>query len=305
MLMYFLAANALFTALYVGVRIKHHEKFEEALFFLFLPGLGFVIYLVSMIAERCQRHSEYDTESVLIRARHLEQLPEHPDVRDELNVMAVTDAVAASGKAEKRALLLKQLKRDLKESYKILMLAEQDDDSESVHYVAAAKMEIRRINQQRWVECRREYEKEPENTDNYHAVCAALENMIGSGAISESEADTCRKRLCDIVQRQLNADESEVSLREYEEYLGSLTELGRYEDAERLWHEKADKIRTENTYMKMLKMFCCAKEWQKFEECLEDLRGDSRIYLSVKGMEHLRYWTNRLHGASVDEETGI
>lgn len=305
MLIYFLTANVLLTVLYASIRKIHHERFGEAVFFLFLPGLGFILYLLSRIAERIQSRSPYDSEAVLIRARHIEQLPEHPDVKDELNVMAVTDAVAASGKAEKRALLLKQLKRDLKENYKILMLAEEDDDTESVHYVSAAKMEIRRINQQRWVECRRDYEKEPENPDKYHAVCAILEDMIGSGVISEREADSFRKRFCDIVQKQFDTDESVISLREYEEYLGSLAELGRYEDAELLWHEKGEKIKTENTYMIMLKMFYCAKEWQKFEECLSDLRGNTRIYLSVRGLEQVGYWTNRLRGVPVDGKTEL
>lgn len=290
---YFLLANTFLALLYFVVRTVRRKGGGETVFFLFLPGLGFVIYSLTLVSERFRARSGYNEDSVLIRARFIEHLPEHPDVRDELNVMAVADAVAASDKAEKRAFLLKQLKGGLKESYKILMLAEQDDDTESAHYIAAAKMEIRRINQQRWAECRREYEKEPENADKYHAACAALEDMIGSGVISARAADTCRRQLCDIVEKQIDADERVVSLREYEEYLGALAESGRYEDAERLWNEKADKIRTENTYMRMLKMFYCANEWEKFEKCLSDMRGDSRVYFSVRGMEQIRYWEGR------------
>lgn len=290
---YFLLANTVLALLYFAVRIVRRKGVGETVFFLFLPGLGFVIYFLTLVSERFRARAGYNEDSVLIRAKFIEQLPEHPDVRDELNVMAVADAVAASDKAEKRALLLKQLKGGLKESYKILMLAEQDDDTESAHYIAAAKMEIRRMNQQQWVECRREYEKDPGSADKYHAACAALEDMIGSGVLSEREAGTCRRQLCDIVEKQIAADESVVSLREYEEYLGSLAESGRYEDAERLWNERADKIRTENTYMRMLKMFYCANEWEKFEKCLGDIRADSHVYFSVRGMEQIRYWEER------------
>lgn len=98
------------------------------------------------------------------------------------------------------------------------------------------------------------------------------------------------------MQRQIDTGESEVSLREYEDYLSSLVELGRYADAELLWQGYADRMRSEASYHDMLKMFYNAGERQKFEDILDDLRKNRQIRLSPKGLEQLRYWMCRLAG---------
>lgn len=205
--------------------------------------------------------------------------------------------MAVSGNTEKRALLLAQLKKNLTENYKILLVAEQDEDSESAHYVAAAKMEIYRLQQTRWLECRRDYEQNPDDPEKFHEVCNALMEMLDSGALSEREQNAYRKRLCALVQGQIDSGESEVSLKEYEEYLDSLIELGQYEDAEFLWQNHSERMRSEAAYQDMLKMFYKMGERKKFEGILDDLRKNRQIRLSPNGLEQLRYWTNRLAGA--------
>ena len=237
-----------------------------------------------------------DREAVLTHAFEIDRQPEHPDVREALNVVPVEDAMAVSGNAEKRALLLKQLQKNLKENYRILLAAERDEDSESAHYVAAAKMEIYRLQQTQWLECRRDYEQDPDSPENYHTACAVLTEMLSSGVLSAREQSAYRRRLCGLVQRQIDAGESEVSLREYEEYVRSLVELGRYADAERLWREHADRMRSEASYRDMLKMFYQTGERQKFQDILDDLRKNRQVRLSPKGLEQLRYWTARLAG---------
>lgn len=92
----------------------------------------------------------------------------------------------------------------------------------------------------------------------------------------------------------MGAREEEVSQREYEQYLSALVELGRYADAEGLWREQADRIRSEDTYQSMLKLFYRAGERQKFEELLDDLCKNRQVRLSPKGLEQLRYWRSRL-----------
>ena len=241
-----------------------------------------------------------DREAVLTHVFEIDRQPEHPDVREALNVVPVEDAMAVSENTEKRALLLKQLKKDLKENYKILLAAEQDEDSESAHYVAAAKMEIYRLEQTRWLECRRDYEQEPDNPEKYHTACAVLMEMLESGVLSAREQNAYRKHLCDLIQGQIDAGENEISPEEYEEYLSSLVELGRNKDAERFWQEYADRLRSEAAYQDMLKMFYQAGERQKFEDILGDLRKNKQVRLSPKGLEQLRYWTTRLAGAPMN-----
>lgn len=299
MLIWFLAVNFALTALYAVIKGIRREGAGVAAFFIFLPGLGFIIYFLPGLLRIFLERVGIDQEAILTHVFKIDRQPEHPDVREALNVVPVEDAMAVSGNTEKRALLLKQLKKNLKENYKILLAAERDEDSESAHYVAAAKMEIYRLGQTRWLECRRDYEQEPDNPEKYHMACEVLTEMLASGVLSAREQSIYRKRLCDLVQGQIDAGESEVSQREYEEYLSSLVELGRYTDAELLWQRYADRIRSEAAYRDMLKMFYQVGERQKFENILDDLCKNKQIRLSPKGLEQLRYWTRRLAGAKM------
>ncbi|MEY8396566.1 hypothetical protein AALB64_17445 [Lachnospiraceae bacterium 45-P1] len=300
MLIWFLAVNFVLAMLYAVIRGIHREDIGMAFFFIFLPGLGFIIYFLPGLLRAFLEKAGVDREAVLTHAFKIDRQPEHPDVREALNVVPVEDAMAVSGNTEKRALLLGQLKKNLKENYRILLAAEQDEDSESAHYVAAAKMEIYRLGQTRWLECRRDYEQEPGDPDRYHAACGALMEMLSSGVLSAKEQSAYQKRLCSLVQGQIDAGKIEVSQKEYVEYLGSLVELGQYADAENLWKRYADRMRSEAAYEDMLKMFYQTGERQKYEGILDDLRKNKQVRLSPKGLEQLRYWMSRLAGASMD-----
>lgn len=300
MLNWFLLINSALAALYAVIKGIRREGAGAAVFFIFLPGVGFIIYFLPGLLQALLEKTEVDREAVLTHALEIDRQPEHPDVREALNVVPVEDAMAVSGNTEKRALLLNQLKKDLKENYRILLAAEKDEDSESAHYAAAAKMELYRLQQTRWLECRRDYEQDPGDSEKYHTACAALSEMLKSGVLSSREESACRKRLCGLVQGQIYAGEDVVSQREYEEYLSSLVELGRYAEAELLWQGYADRIRSEAAYRYMLKMFYQAGERRKFEALLDDLRKNRQVRLSPKGLEQLRYWTKRLAGAAVD-----
>ena len=161
-------------------------------------------------------------------------------------------------------------------------------------------MEIYRLHQTRWLECRRDYAQDPGDPEKYHTVCEVLTEMLESGILSSREQSAYQKRLCDLVQGRIDAAEDEVSPREYEEYLGSLVELGRGEDAERLWREHADQMRSEAAYQSMLKLFYRTGERQKFADVLDDLCQNRQVRLSPKGLEQLRYWRDRLSGAAVN-----
>ena len=300
MLIWFLVANFVLAALYAVIKGIHRERLLVAAFFVFLPGLGFLIYYLPGPLLVLLEKVGVDREAVLTHAFEIERQPEHPDVREALNVVPVEDAMAVSGDTEKRALLLKQLEKNLKENYKILLAAEQDEDSESSHYIAAAKMEIYRLQQARWLECRRDYEQEPGDPEKYHMACAALTEMLKSDVLSAREQSAYQKRLCDLVQGQIDTAEGEVFPEEYEECLSALVELGQYADAELFWQRYADRMRSEASYQDMLKMFYQAGERQKFENILEDLRKNRQIRLSPKGLEQLRYWTGRLAGTVMD-----
>lgn len=300
MLIWFLAANTALAALFAVVKLFRQESAGMTAYFIFLPGLGFFIYYLPSLLHAFLKSIGVDQEAILIRAFEVELQPEHPDVREALNVVPVEDAMAVSENTEKRALLLKQLKKDLTENYRVLLAAERDEDSESAHYAAVAKTEIYRLHQTRWLECRRDYAENPDDPEKYHTACQLLTEMLSSGILSAREQSAYQKRLCDLVQKQIDEWESEVLPCEYEEYLGALVDLGRSEDAERLWREHADQMQSETAYQSMLEMFYRTGERQKFEDLLNDLCRNRQVRLSPKGLERLRYWKGRLSGAAMN-----
>lgn len=300
MLILFLVINTALAVLYAVVKRIRHEGAGVAVYFVFLPGLGFLFYFLPGLLQAFLKRLGVDSEAILIRAFDIDLQPEHPDVQEALNVVPVEDAMAVSSNEEKRALLLKQLKKDLTEHYRLLLAAENDKDSESAHYAAVAKAEIYRLHQTRWLECRRDYAQYPDDPEKYHTICAVLAEMLASDILSSREQNAYQKRFCNLVQRQIDAGYSEVSAKEYEEYLSCLVALGRYEDAESLWQTYADRMRSEAAYRNMLKMFYQTGDRQKFEAILEDLRQNRQIRLSPGGLEQLRYWMARLTEATAN-----
>lgn len=294
MLTGFLIANFALTVLYVVVKRVRGEGAGLALFFLFLPGFGFLIYFLTVSVQTFMEKVGVDREAVLTHALEIERQPEHPDGREALNVVPVEDAMAVGANAEKRALLLKQLKKDLQENYKVLLVAEQDDDSESAHYVAAAKMEVYRLHQARWLECRRDYEQNPDDAQAYHMACTVLVEMLASDVLSAREQRAYQRRLCELVQGRAAAAEEEVTAQEYRECLASLVALGRKDEAERLWQQHGDRMRNETAYGEMLKLYYNAGDRKNFENILNDLRKNRQVRLSPSGLEQLRYWMGRL-----------
>lgn len=300
-LTWILLINFIMSMLYTLIKTIYRKKgCQIAIFFIFLPVFGFIIYYLPILILSFEKKSGVDKEAVLTHILEVEQQPQHPDIHEELNVVPIEDAMAISENTEKRALLLKQLKNNLKGNYKKLLAAAEDEDSESVHYIAAAKMEVYRLLQIQWLECRRDYEQEPNDPEKYHAACEVLAEILDSDVFSLKEQNVYQNQICNYVQKQIDSDESIVTLKEYEYYLHALVELARYEEAQRLWNERGDHMRSEIAYQKMFKMFYQMNDREGFEELLNDLQKNNQVRLSCQGLDRLRYWIHRFNKNPTD-----
>lgn len=288
----FLTVNAICAVFYGIWKAVRKESVCAAVFFLFLPGLGIVIYGLPQLVQRLFFEESYDRES-LVRRFSMESMAEHLDLKSELSVVPVEDAMAVSTNSEKRELLLKQLKKGLHENYKTLLAAEQDKDSESVHYVAAAKMEVYRIQQQKWIESIRAYEKNQDGREQFKDVCASLRNLIEGRVLSAREQDMYKKKYCRLVEEKLKSAGGMVSKEDCEAYLIYCVELDNRQRAEQFFRESRDLVRSEKCYEKMIEMFYQKREKEKFAKCLQELREDKQIRLSAQGLDKLRYWMQR------------
>lgn len=264
------------------------------LLFLALPGLGFILYYVPSMIRRLVEAVGVDRDAILTHIHDVERQREHPDVHEALDVVPVADAVAISANTEKRALLLSQLIKTPQENCAILFAAEHDEDSESAHYVAAAKMELYRIFQTQWLDARKEYEEQPDSPEAFHAACHALMELLSSDVAATPEKDVYRKWFSAMVQQRIETAPRQVNAREYEGCLRALIDLGQTGNAERFWKRHGSRMRTESAYQNMLRMFYETGQRSKFENTLQDLRRNRQVRLSPQGLEQLRYWSERL-----------
>lgn len=287
-----LAGNLVCTVIYVIVKIVRKEGAGVAVFFVFLPVFGFALYFLPRLLGRIFGEKKYDRDS-LVQRNSIERMAEHPNIEEELSVVPVEDAMAINENKEKRELLLRQLKKDMNENYKVLLAAENDEDSESVHYVAATKMEIYRSLHQNWLDCYRVYEDDPADIRACQDACEALRKLIGSQVLSGREQEMYKKKYCSLIEAQEQAGEDMIQNIDYEAYLFYLIELGRFEQAQQLWEEKRDRLRSEKSYMRMTEMFYQRHDEEKFQECIVQLQGDKQVRLTAQGMEKLRYWMQR------------
>ena len=308
-----LVVNLVCAVIYAIVKAVRKEGAGVTVFFIFLPVFGFALYFLPCLAGRifgereynkntCQSSDEsvpkktwrgrYDRTSLVQRNR-IEQMAEHPNMEEELGVVPVEDAMSIAENKEKRELLLRQLKKNMHENYRALLAAENDEDSESVHYVAAAKMEIYRSLHQNWLDCFRDYEEDPADIQVSRNVYEALRKLIDSQVLSDREQAMYQKKYCSLIEAQEQAGEGMIQDRDYEEYLLYLMELGRYEQARQLWENKRDRLRSEKSYMRMMEMFYQRQDEERFRECLAQLREDKQVRLTAQGMEKLRYWMQK------------
>ena len=249
-----LIGNALLTAVYAICRAVRREGAGAAVLFLFLPGLGFILYFLPLVAGKFCGGEKYDRDSLTCR-NSIARMEEHPNIKEELDVVPVEDAMAVNENREKRALLLRQLKRDINENYRPLLAAERDEDSESVHYVAATRMEVYRLLQREWQESRRAYEEDRESRKKCRAACRALRKLIESQVLSGREQEMYRKKYCSLAQRQASEDDSLLADQDYRAWLVYLIETGCFQEAERIWEQKRERLRSEECYMKMAEMY--------------------------------------------------
>ncbi|MEG0775017.1 hypothetical protein [Clostridium sp.] len=287
-----LLINLMISVLWFILKLKKKQVPWIALFFICLPGLGYLIYYVPRILGKIIYDNKYDRES-LVKRFDIEKSQERPYLEEALNVVPIEDAMAISNNTEKRTLLLNQLKNDMFNNYRALLAAENDEDSESAHYIAAAKMEVYRMHQQRWNEVLRRYEKDYNSIEVFHEVMEILEKLIESEVLSLKEKKLYKKKYCEILENQMESNEEIIKTEEFKAYLTYLIEEKSYEKAEKFWNDNHKAAKCEESYMMVLKMYFDCNDKEKFYRCINKLEEDKLVRLSRDGLEKLRYWISK------------
>ena len=237
------------------------------------------------------KKSSYDRES-FVKRYNIEREQTMPEVEKELDVVPVEDAMAISSNEEKRALLLEQLKKDLQSNYKVVLSAGSDGDSESAHYVAAAKMEVYRRKHAQLQSWKKKVKEEPGNAKILKRYLKELEEFIESELLAEREAQLYKVQYCEEFKKLEGMGENGLTKEEYGCYLTYLVDLKQYEKAQTFWKNCNQSEKNETAYRKILQMYYEMRDEQKFYQCLDSLQT-SGIKLSLEGRKLLHYWAER------------
>lgn len=261
------------------------------IFFLMLPVGGMILYYLPLWVLHVQGKGSYDRES-LVKRMAVRREHEAPEIEKEINIVPIEDAMAVSSNREKRTLLLDQLKGDIFENYRTVLAAGADSDSESAHYVAAAKMEVYRRNQSSVLASKRVWEEETENDEKRQAYLGELKDHISSGLLAEKEAEIYKEQYCTSVFEAMGKDDWKPNGEQPGTCLNYLVDLGMYEKAEAFWKMIRSEDKTGQMYDTMLQMYYDSRDREKFYGCIDQLCA-SDLTLSPKELRMVRYWAER------------
>lgn len=286
-----LILNFLGSIVYGIIRKVKGNGWSNALFFIFLPVLGFLLYFIPRFLFDFMRNEQYDRESLVKRFIYTKS-QEFPSMEKELDVVPILDAMAISKNDEKRELLLEELKKDLSTNYKVLLPAAKDTDSETAHYIAAAKMEVYRDMQEKWMKAWKNWTIDKEE-DSFHNVFSSLEKLISSELLSYKEEILYKEKYIKLFFEEEHNNNQFISENEVTCSLVYLIDLKQYEEAEHFYHLHINKCRNETAYCKILQMYYEARRKEKFYEILNQLRMDKEVRLSQEGLNSLRFWLKK------------
>lgn len=286
-----LIINIIASLVYAVSTVSKGQKAALTFFFCTLPLLGFCIYFIPQWILRIQGKGYYDRDT-LVKRLEIEKERIMPSVKKELDIIPVEDAMAVSNNNEKRKLLLDQLKKDINVNYKVILPAGSDSDSESAHYVAAARMEVCRRKQIALAASKEEWQKESDNQQKLRNYLSELQNYIESELLDDKEADVYKEEYCNIMKQIIERQNSIVTAGEYSCYITYLVDLKQYTDAESCWGKISPDDKNEKAYQVMLQMYYDLKNEKMFYKYLEDLKK-SNINFSSDGLKLVRYWMGR------------
>lgn len=286
-----LIINLLLVIIYLQANLNNKQKLLIGLFFVFLPIIGFAIYLVALLVIRIISSKLYDRLSLVHRYKFDEEVLT-PDINKELNIIPISDAMVISNNVEKRKLLLEQLKKDIYNNYKNILIASNDSDSETAHYVASAKMEIYNklnINLQSVMES---YEKESSKLSNVYDVLIALIDIIDSKLLSVNESNIYKTKYCNIIENEFMSDDIEIDEEKvsyFDKFIEYLVHLEDYDFVIPAFSKIPEEYKNENMYIQILKMYYSKNQKDNFKMTL-DILCNSSLALSNEGVGIIRFW---------------
>ena len=277
--------NALASGWFLICNWKNGQKKYLAFFFLLLPVMGFYTYYISSYLWDKNMIPGYDRDYLVRRYAGIRD-QQDIDIEKALSIAPLEDVLSIGDRHQRREMLLDGLKKGVNENYKKFLQASNNEDTETAHYISSAKMTVFRDLYGRFGTNIEEFKEDP-SPENEKKLLLSINALIRSELLSEEEIMMYHLLFCDTISGSHDHGHEITEM-----HLDSLRALGRYEEAQKIFLEIPVTERTELMYKSMLNIYYSQKQFELFQQCMNELKH-SQLTLTSAGLGMIRFWERR------------
>ncbi len=135
-----LTVNLIVSIIFLAVKNEYSHRIPLLGLFVFMPICGITIFALADSLYRRFDRPEYDKKTLNYRLPQ-QFVSNQVNMDEQLDIVSISDLKNLASSSEKREVVLNQLKENLTRNYAHIIEMQSDSDSETAHYIAAAKME--------------------------------------------------------------------------------------------------------------------------------------------------------------------
>ena len=221
---------------------------------------------------------------------------------DAAEVVPLEEALLINSPRQRRQLILSVLEEDPVQYYAFLQQARMNDDSEVVHYAAAAMAQISKQSDLRLQQLEQRCAAAPQDVGTRREAICYLQQVLDAGLLQGRASQLRRRQLAGLLEQTLRENPTyadgcllariQLELREEaaaEQTLSTLTR--RWPRRETAW----------------LLLLCCAiqqKDGAAVQRVLAAIRQQG-VWLSAEGRQMVRFWQQNDGGGKTDDAAGL
>lgn len=285
--------NTVIALLYMviqGARKKQSYILSRGMIMLLCPVTGVLVYLASYIIGLVLKEQEVDYSNISM-SKDKKQFYQKLDKIKESGTLPMEEVLSVSTSKDRRAAMMNLLKMDVNDNLGLIRKAVENDDVETSHYAASALTEALGKFSVQLNEYQVAYDKDRTKLETNREFIDAVVRILDSGALIGVEEKKYQYMLVHIVENMNHYHREELTESDYSHVINALCGVGNVAEAEK-WADQSfmDYPQSEQSYLNILLVKYLLNKKEDFEDTMNRLKS-SRIPLSQKGLDIVRYWS--------------
>ncbi|MGG1662611.1 hypothetical protein [Brevibacillus sp. NRS-1366] len=258
----------------------------------FVPVFGLLLLIITDVFKRTSEKNENDLklESDLLKLAEESTIFRRADVSKEMNIVPVDDILLLNDTSTRRKMLIDVLKEQTIWQIGTLETALQNEDSETVHYAAAALTEMRRKLQLQLQDLSVKYEENKQDIEVLKAYAQVLKKYLESALLDRRTYLKYSYTYSFVLGSILDIYQDEAIY--FVEKINCELAIQSYEQAAqycRLFHESHPD--SDQPYVLTMKLCYTMRDYAGFRAEMNRLKSSS-VKISHQTLMLIRYWSN-------------